>query len=137
MDDLEKARQLLESSNYTCVLCAGDAVHTATHRGVRPLLEFLEKDMSGFSAADKVVGKAAALLYCLMDIRALHAQVISDAALRVLNAHSIPISYDRLVPYIQNRDGTGRCPMETATWDIDDPAQALTAIQRKLKELQK
>lgn len=137
MDDLSKARQLLEQEGYTCVLCLGDRLHTSRHRGVRPLMDLLDQDVSGFSAADKVVGKATALLYCLLQIKCLWAGVISDAALAVLDAHSIPVQWETCVPQIQNRQGTGRCPMEQATEHIRDPKDAPEAIRKKLEELQK
>lgn len=136
MNDLEKAKSLLQSGGYTCVLCNGDRVYTSRHRGVRPLLELLDTDISGFYAADKVVGKATALLYCLLKVKAVHATVISQAALQVLQDGGIVVSWDSLVDYIKNRSGDGRCPMEQATENIDDPQEALTAIQKKLKELQ-
>lgn len=136
MQDWEQAKALLQSGGYTCVLCKGATVHTSTHRGVRPLLELLDTDVAGFCAADKVVGKATALLYCLLKVRAVHAQVISQTALQVLQCHGITVSWDNQVEYIQNRAGDSRCPMEQATADIDDPREALNAILEKLKQLQ-
>ena len=136
MENLKKATALLEQEGYTCVLCHGDQIYTSRHRGVRPLMELLDTDVAGFSAADKVVGKATALLYCLLGIRQLYAKVISDAALDVLSAHNIGVQYEAKVSYIVNRDGTGRCPMELATEHISDPALAPDAIRKKLKELQ-
>lgn len=137
MEDLLNARQLLASGGYTCVLQKGDRVYTSYHRGVRPLMELLEEDVAGFCAADKVVGKATALLYCLLGIRALWAGVISDAALEVLAVHNIPVQWETRVSQIQNREGTGRCPMEQATADITDPKDAPAAIRKKLEELKK
>ena len=66
--DLTKAAALLNSGAYTCVLCRGDAVFTGTERGVKPLLGWLDGgvDLNGFSAADRVVGTAAAFLYVLL-----------------------------------------------------------------------
>ena len=135
MNDLEKAKSILESGGYTCVLCKGETVHTSNHRGVRPLLELLETNVAGYCAADKVVGKATALLYCLLNVKAVHAQVISQAALQVLQNSPIHVTWDSTVEYIKNRAGDGRCPMEQATEGIDDPQEALVAIQNKLKEL--
>lgn len=135
MEDLAKARQLLETDGCTCVLCKGRCLHTSYQRGVRPLMELLDQDVAGFSAADKVVGKAAALLYCLLGIRCLWAGVISVAALDVLQAHGISVQWQQCVSHIQNRDGTGQCPMELATAHISDPHQAPEAIRRKLREL--
>lgn len=136
MSDLERARLLLTDGGYTCVLCKDNSVHTSTYRGVRPLMDLLDTDVSGFSAADKVVGKATALLYCLLGIKELYACIISDAAAEVLQSRNIPVQWDRRVAFIKNREGTGRCPMEMATEGISDPADAPAAIRKKLKELQ-
>lgn len=136
MDDLTRARTLLQEQGYTCVLCRGDTCYTSRHRGVRPLMELLDRDLSGFSAADKVVGKATALLYCLLKVHRVYAQVISAAALEVLRQQGIAVTWEQQVPHIINREGTGWCPMELATKDISDPALAPEAIRNKLKQLQ-
>ncbi len=136
--DLKKAIAYLEKENCTCVLCKGDSLYHSRHRGVRPLLEFLDSgiDFSGFSAADKVVGKATAYLYCLLGIREVYAAILSDTAAAVFTKVGIPFSCETQVPFIRNRTNTGLCPMETATKDIDDPVSALTAIRETLKQLQ-
>lgn len=135
MKDLERAKAILEQEGYTCVLCKGECIHSSNLRGVRPLLGLLETNVSGFCAADKVVGKATAMLYCLLNVKAVHAQVISQAALQVLQSRGIAVTWDAQVEYIRNRAGDGRCPIEQATENIDDPQSALVAIQKKMKEL--
>jgi hypothetical protein len=137
--DLEKAKEYLESRQASCVLCKDDRLHCSFHRGVRPLLDFLDsgEDFTGFSAADKVVGKATAFLYCLLGVKAVHAGVLSDSAAQVLAGAKIAFSCDRQVSGIRNRDNTGPCPMENATRDIEDPHEALIAIRNTLKALQK
>ena len=136
--DLIRAKALLTDSEYTCVLCRGDAVCTDTRRGVAPLLAWLDNgtDLQGFSAADKVVGKAAAFLYCLLGVKEVYAPVMSRAALAVLTGSGIGATYDILVEGIINRRKTGPCPMETATKDIADSREALEAIRRTLQQLQ-
>lgn len=135
--DLEMARSILAAEGCTCVLCRDGKVYKSTFRGVRPLMEFLEsgEDFHGFSAADKVVGKATAFLYCLLGVRAVHANVISEPALQVLQSHGITLTWDQQVSAIRNRAGDGLCPMEMATRDIDDPAQAPAAIRAALLRL--
>ena len=137
MHDLEKARSLLEKENYTCVICRGDDVITDRRRGVRPLLELLEsgKSFADYSAADKVVGKAAAFLYCLLGVKALHAGVLSVPARDVLVSAGISVEWGSLVPAIRNRAGDGFCPIETAVWDLTDPALAPDAIRETLQNL--
>ena len=137
MDCLQKARTILQSSNCTCVFYNGDIVLTDSRRGVKPLLELLQGDLDlqAYSAADKVVGKAAAYLYCLLKIKELYAGVLSQPALEVLNRFDIPVSYGILVPAIENRTKTGFCPMESAVLNISNPEEALEVIQKTVQQL--
>lgn len=138
-DNLKKCREILKSGEYTLVLFDGKTLLTDTKRGVKPLLDFLDAntDLSGFSAADKVVGKAAAFLYVLMNAREIYADVISTHALAVFEEHKIPVEYTTLTDKIKNREGTGFCPMETAVLDEENPEKALEKIREKAKELAK
>ena len=134
---LEKAKEIMESGAYTCVLTNGDTVYTSCLRGVKPLVQFFESGTisPGFFAADKVVGRATAYLYVLLQVRALYARVISEPAISVLQAHGIEVQYGTLVPAIINRKGDGICPFEAAVMEIHDPAAAYTAILQKMQEL--
>lgn len=134
--DLQNAIDALKKNGCTCVLCRGAMIHTSHSRGVKPLLDWLEAGIGEeHSAADKVVGRAAAYLYCLLGIRRLYAQVISKPALAVLEQYNIPTRYDTLVEGIRNRAGDGPCPMEAATADAKTPAQALDMIRKTLEKL--
>ena len=138
-ENLEKAKTLLEKTGSTCVLCSGDVILTDKRRGVRPLLDLLESntDVANFSVADKVVGKAAAYLYCLLRIKHIYAGVISRPALAVLQNSGIEAQYGQLVDAIQNRTKDGFCPMERAVWNIEDPHEAHQAILQTLASLTK
>lgn len=135
--DLNRAISLLSEGEYTCVACKGELTHTATHRGVKPLVQWLDEgtNLQGFSAADKVVGKATAFLYCLLGVKAVYSQVMSTAAMEVLRAHGIEAQCTREVPGIISRKGDGPCPFEAAVWEITDPALALEAVHRKQAEM--
>lgn len=138
MDDMLKARRLLESGNYTCVVCKEDTLYTTSHRGVEPLLDWLDSgiDLAGFSAADRVVGRGAAFLYCLLGVKEVHARVMSHPAAEVLHAYGIKASADTFVGGIINRAGTGSCPFEAAVIDIQDAHTALNAIRQKRRQMQ-
>ena len=137
MSDLQKAHDLLRSGGYTCVLCRDEEIHTSQARGVRPLVQWLTfgPALRGFSAADKVVGKATAYLYCLLGVKAVHALVMSGAAAEVLRKNGIEVTQDKLVENIINRAGNGICPFEAAVWNIHTPEEALPAIRNKMKEM--
>lgn len=135
----DKAIELLAGGSYTCVLCKEGVQYTSTERGVKPLLSWLDAgiDLKGFSAADKVVGKAAAFLYVLLEVESVYAVVISEKAKEVLVQYGISVFYDTLVPGIRNRMNTGFCPMEDAVKEMDTPEEALLAIRNKWLQLQK
>lgn len=137
MDNLLKARNLLESGKYTCVVCQDDTTHITTQRGVAPLLNWLDSgvDLSGFSAADRVVGRGAAFLYCLLGVKEVHARVMSKPAAEVLLANGIAAGADVFVDGIINRAGTGPCPFEAAVLEIEDPREALNAIRVKFRQM--
>lgn len=135
--DLSHAVQTLQNGDFTCVLCKGDIILTSTDRGVKPLLAWIESgtDTRGFSAADRVVGKGAALLYACMGVTTVYASVISESALDVCRQYGIAVSYDQLVPAIRNRSNTGFCPIETAVLHISDASEALNIIQTTFRAL--
>ena len=137
MNDLNKAKGLLLANEYTCVVCRGDELYTSVQRGVAPLVEWYEGDtnLSGFCAADKVVGKGAAFLYVLLGINEVYAAVISRPALDVLLSPGIKTEYGMLADNIINRNGDGICPIESAVLGTDDPREAYAAIVKKLQEI--
>lgn len=132
-----EARNILSTGNFTCVLRKNDIVFTATERGVKPLVRWLAEgiDVRGFSAADKVVGRATAYLYVLLGVKTVWAGVMSEAAAEVLTRHGIAASQDKLVPNIINRAGTGICPFEEAVLEIQTPEEALAAIRQKMEQM--
>ena len=138
MDELiEKSREILIKNGYTAVLCSEDKIYHSTERGVKPLLDFLEsgEDFKGFSAADKTVGLGAAHLYILLGVCEIWAGVISEDAKSLLEQNGISVFYDDEVPFIINRKGDGRCPIETAVLGTTDSKDALTKIKQALKSL--
>lgn len=137
MKDLEQAKQILSEGGYTCVLVRGETVLTATQRGVKPLMDWLDAgtDTRGFCAADKVVGKAAAWLYVLLGVKAVHAGVLSESAASVFAQNGIAVSCDTAVAAIRNRTNTGFCPMEQAVMAAATAKEAREQIRLTLARL--
>lgn len=138
MEDLKRAVSVLEEEHCTCVLCKGKVIYASSARGVKPLLEWIgnKTDLSGFSAADKIVGKASALLFTKVGVSAVYAPVMSEAAVAVFHKNKIAAHCDEVVPLIINRRGTGPCPMEDALEGIDDPDRAYEIILATLKKME-
>lgn len=134
---LTKAKQILLDNNHRLVIIKNGIITTSNERGVKALLNLLDvsTDFSGAYAADKVVGKAAAMIYVLLGIKALYASVISEGAKAIIENHGIFLEYDEVVPYIINRQGDGVCPMELAVGDEKDPEKAVEKVKIKLLQL--
>ena len=134
---LNKAKELL-SEGYTLALVSEHETVTSHARGVRPLLDLFDtgRDFSAFFAADKVVGRGAAFLYVLLDVRELYAAVISEGALEILENAGVRVTFSTLVPRILNRAGDGFCPIETCVADVYSADEAVKTIKRTLAELQ-
>lgn len=132
--NLTRAIEQLNSGVYTCVLCKEDIVCTSTERGVKPLLNWLDRgvDLHGFSAADKVVGKAAAFLYVLLGVKEVYAPVMSESAIYTLAGNGVQPHCNQSVKHIINRTGTGFCPMEEVVMDITEPKEAINRIKNRL-----
>lgn len=138
MSDLERAKSLLASGQYTCVLCKEDVTLTSTLTGIQPMVHYLQKqtNLQGFSAADKIVGKAAAMLFVLAGVKAVYAAVMSIDAIAILEQNNISASCAVQTKQILNRKGTSICPMEQAVQCIQAPEAAYAAIQTTLQQLQ-
>ena len=83
---LEKAKSILLSTASTIAVVSNGEVFTSQERGVKPLLHLLTEKkgfLKGASVADKVIGKAAALLMVLGEIKEVHTLIISEPAIKV------------------------------------------------------
>ena len=105
------------SSRCSCIILKADGTITECHRrGVIDLYELLitnKHTLEGAAIADKVVGKGAAAIMAAGKVSELYADVISKDALSLLAQHGIATNYGKCVDYIVNRQGNGRCPVET------------------------
>lgn len=135
MSDMDKAKELFSTGKYTLVMIGNGLPLTSPDPGLKPLVQLLDSGIScaGFSAVDKVVGRAAAFLYTLLEISELHATITTKDAIEILQAKDIAVTYDTLVQSINNKNGTGPCPMELAVANEREALKALKAIKGALK----
>ncbi len=137
MSDLDHAKAAL--AGHTLCLVREEDVLTFDGRGIAPMMGLLEegRDLSGYSAADKVVGKAAAMLFFKAHIKELYAETISKAAADFLLGKGLPFSYGKMTERIVNRDGTGWCPMESTVLTTDDAEEGYLLLKQRLASIKK
>lgn len=131
---IRQAEDLLKKDEAACVIITKELVPLESRKnGIAPLLEWLQESpdtLKGACAADKVVGKAAALLMVYGGINEVYAEIISESAEDLLKQNRIQYEYGQKVSYIQNRTKTGMCPMEQRCLDINSPEEAYTALSK-------
>jgi len=100
---------------------------TYSQSGIKPIMGILKSApeiLSGAYVADRVIGKAAALLLLYGGVSFIYTPVMSVCAKEALEAYRTEFKYGKLVDHIKNRALDGRCPMESKVLDVDDPAAA-------------
>ena len=135
MTDLEIAKSAL--TGHTICLCKDGKCLMSEKRGIAPMMGFIEEgvDLAGYSVADLVVGKAAAMLFVKCGIAAVYAKTLSQSGKEFLERHGIECHCDTLVERIINREGTDVCPMEKTVATCNDVEEAHKLIKNKLAEL--
>ena len=137
MKDIQKAKELLENSDASIVLVKKDSIIQKRGRGISCLMQMIQEhtDLSGYSCADRVVGKAAAMLMEYASVSEVYAEVISEPAMQYLATCGIPYTYKTAVKTIMNDTQTDMCPMEKTVADINDPTAALQELNRTMMRL--
>ena len=132
MTDLQIAKNNL--SGHTICLCKGGNCLYSESRGIAPMINFIDSgaDLTGYSVADTVVGKAAALLFVKCGIKEVFAKTLSEKAKKVLESNGVYFEYDILTEKIINRAGTDICPMEKAVTNTDNPEEAYLILKNQL-----
>ena len=133
MNDLAQARQRLDTDKLAfAVVREGKVIATGEDYGVRELLTAVDRLgalAGGASLADKIVGKAVALIVVHAGICAVDTRVASESAVKLLKRHGVPLRTASIVPQILNRRGDGPCPMEKATMPFDDVGLGIEALR--------
>ena len=115
----------------------GEVIFSSPSKGIRPHLEALERlgkeKLAGSVMADKIVGRAAALLMLYSVPTEVHAGVITTKAKELLMTNGVKVCPDVEVPAIKEKDGRIYCPFEAMVQGITDPEEAYPAIVAKMR----
>ena len=133
MHDLELAKSTLLDGNLAfAIVKGGQVLRTGTREGIGELIQAVDELGSATQAAslaDKIIGKAVAMVARQAGIRSVYSPLASIAARDSLAADHIPLECDRVVPLILNKRNDGPCPMERLTLPIVDPSEAVAALR--------
>jgi len=136
LDDSEYAASKLKSEGVSLVFVKdGRVVYQSWDHGIKPFIDAIRLDLEelrGASVADRVVGRAAALLSVYTDVSSVYALKASSKAMEVLKAHGVKCGYEQMVEQILDREGRDICPFEKAVLHIDAPEDAFRLLEEKI-----
>lgn len=134
--DLHLARALLMEKGATIVVVKnGRVLYIGYDHGLRDLYMIVrnkEVSLPGSSVADKVIGKAAAVILLSHAVKGVYATILSKSALELLKRRILKLEYEKLVPAIRGRN-EDLCPFEKLVLKIDDVKEAYRVLMRALK----
>ena len=126
--------QLINSENNLMVFREDELIFQSQNRGIVPLIEAIDtlgRENSMVVTADRVVGKAAALLNLYMGVAEVHAGVISSGAKKLLSEHGVGFEFLEDTDVVKAKDGVVFCPFEKLVWDVADPEEAYTLMRAR------
>jgi hypothetical protein len=135
---LDAAKQKIKNGAANFIIIKqNEIVCQKSDSGIGGALSVLEGGDGLFSdsfVVDKIVGKAAAVIFVLGGVKGVYGLMMSDAAKGFLERSGIACDYERLISLIQNKSGEP-CPIEQSVLGIDEPKTALDAIKATLAKL--
>jgi hypothetical protein len=141
MQNLQTAKKRLSEKNLTLsIVKDGEVIFENASHGIYGFLEAIEKlghRLKGASVADRVAGKAIALLCVYAEVKEVYAVTLSKGAKSVFEKYAVYHEWENLVENILQIDKTKICPFEKLAAEISNPKEAYTklkALQSSLKQ---
>ncbi|MCW4052175.1 MAG: DUF1893 domain-containing protein [Candidatus Bathyarchaeota archaeon] len=137
MNGLELAKQKLKEDKLSLAIAKDSHILYQTRsEGILGLLravDELKDELAGASVADRVMGKAAALLCVHVDVACVFALTMSKSGLTTLRKHGIYYEFEKLVPVILNMDKNCKCPLEKLVENLTNGEEAHQRIKQLVR----
>lgn len=137
--DIHILTELLHQQKASLAIAMGEGdIHLCYGKGVSDLHRLyttMPKLLDDALVADKVVGKGAAALMILANVKEVYAVVISRPALRLFEESNTPVTYTQLTDNIINRKGDDICPVEKLCINAKTPEDCLPLITNFIQTL--
>lgn len=127
------AKSRLKKKALTLVIVNSEKIiFESKTQGIMGLLNAIEDlgtKMRRSSIADKIVGRAAALLCTYSRVSAVYAVTMDENGLQILRENNIVCQFEKIVPYILNQKQDSICPFEKLLTNISDPEEAFEKLK--------
>ena len=134
--DIRLAKRELHENNLNLIIVKRERIvfETGAHGigGFLLAIEKLGKKMVGSAVADRIVGRAAALLCAYGEVASVFAVTISEDGMQILRENAIPCEYENVVSNILSYDRTDICPFEKLAADLRNPKEAYAKLKQEI-----
>ena len=130
--DSELAKLRLIEDLSLVIVNKGKVLFETKKHGIMGFLEAIEKldkTLVGASAADKIVGVAAAMLCAYAGVASVFAFTISEEGISALENNNVAYRFEKKVPNILNREKTDVCPFEKLAIESGSSEEAYVKLK--------
>ena len=139
MRDLEIAKQHLYADDLTLAIVKDGKMlfQTDAHRisGFLRAIDQFGTQLKGASVADRVAGKALALLCVYAGVSGVYAEVLSRQAQAVFERYRVGFEWKEQVDKVLDQSRSGMCPFEKVAEDISNPEGGYVAFKGLLEKM--
>ncbi|HKL12726.1 MAG TPA: DUF1893 domain-containing protein [Halanaerobiales bacterium] len=137
MNDKELAINELNDSDYSLIIVKEKEVkYKSKEESVGSIVSLLEEQpdlLENAVVADKIIGRAVAMVCDYASVKFCYGQIVSEGAIDIFNKNHLSFKASQKVKAIKNRDNTDLCPIEKLTLNIDNSAEGIKKIKEFLK----
>ena len=134
MTDIEKAKEIFNSGDYSFVLVKGEDIIKETQKGLGPLVKLAEgeKDFTDYSICDRITGRAASFLYVLLGLKEVYAVKMAKLAVQILDRAEIKFGAGGFVETVLDENMSDTDKFEKAVLRSGSAINALNDIKAVL-----
>ena len=136
LKDLELARNVIATEDISLVVVKyGKIWRKKKGNGVRTILETIVEmgeDINGSVIGEKILGKASALLCRYAKVSGVYSPQGTKTAIALLIMGGVPCQVDKMIPFIQKRNGSDLSIFEKILSNGNSPEEAYTILKEKL-----
>jgi hypothetical protein len=135
MNDLDLAKKELGVNVNIAFAKDGKIIFSSSDDGIKGFISAIKEfggKLNGSSVADRIAGRAVALLCIHSGVKSVFAEVMSDGCKNVFQKSGVAFQYGRLVNKILNKYKNDVCPLEKLVLKIEDPQVAFERLEEFL-----
>lgn len=126
----------LNNTDYSLVVVKDNKVkYRSKEESVGSIVHLLEDKpqlLKDSVVADKIIGRAVAMVCDFAAVKFCYGQVVSEGAIDIFEKNDVSYQIEKKVKAIENKDKTDLCPIEKLTLEIEDSSKGIQRIKKFL-----